>query len=432
MLRIIICVGLLLLVGCASGGTPLERRAGAWEGEPWKVELDAEHKRWKLAMAPGCVLAWGRRLAQGERAASRLLQCHDPSSGERLWRRELSTQGGASEGVDVVGERIIYHDSDQVVALEADTGRPAWRFDPAGRLITGVQVDQGRLLVSLNHDLLLWLDARDGGWGRGVQLPDHRLLGSYRGDFVAVQLEAGADGALLVAVPQEGEGGRDPAPPFPFAEPRWGTGLPATPARVSALGEHLVVELNQGGWQLLKARSGELVHAQAAEPAAREQAPGGARGSQTPFPGQDDARLAALSWDELRRAEGLPLAMETLLEGAQGPWLLGERARQGAVLPMREVTAVDPARLQEAWTAALPTAAPVQRALPLPQAGALLLMAGGQGVVLDLKSGAWLARPALPEGGAGWTDVASQGQGLYVVYGHEAQPRLEGWPLSQP
>jgi hypothetical protein len=123
--------------------------------------------------------------------------------------------------------------------------------------------------------------------------------------------------------------------------------------------------------------------------------------------------------------------MGSLLEDQPGPLVFGQRTRQGVVLPLREVAALDPASQEVVWVSALPTDQPLRATVALPSADALLLMTGSHGLVLDRRSGALLAQRWLPAGREGWTDVASQGQGLYVVYGRDPQPRLEAWPLRK-
>jgi hypothetical protein len=371
-----------------------------------------------------------RRPSQGAAPPAALIQCHDPDNGDRRWRRELEVSPNTSfTELRVVGHRVIYRDSAQIVALDVDDGDVAWRFDPSGRAVTALARDGERLVVSLNRDLLVWLDARDGAWRRGVKVPEHRLLGSHRGQALVALLRPGTSGALLAAVPLEGPGGREPAPPFPTQEPRWTRALSRVPQGLWPVGGRLVVRLDQSRWMLLDQGHGDQLHQEGpGEPLA---AALGTAGSQTPFPDQGHQRLAALTWESLRGQRALPEVMGSLLEDQPGPLVFGQRTRQGVVLPLREVAALDPASQEVVWVSALPTDQPLRATVALPSADALLLMTGSHGLVLDRRSGALLAQRWLPAGREGWTDVASQGQGLYVVYGRDPQPRLEAWPLRK-
>lgn len=400
------------LSGCA---TTLDQRAS-----PWKVELPSA-ARWQLSTAPGCVLALGA-LKKGE-DAPRLLRCHDPADGALRWTKKLTgAQDSPRERLLTHQHLVLYQDTAQVRAFDADSGDLTWRFDPNGRAITAAILEGDRLLLSLNHDTLVVLSARDGRWLRAVALPDHRLLGGLRHgnrrDLLALQLSNGQH--RLVAIPQDGHGGDAPRPPFPTARERWSVTLEEPPRAATQIGNTVLVDLHGQEALLLNLHNGAtLRRAHLAAPTAANTQP----------PNTDEDRLAATSLAALSRDQGLP-AGHWLAQDQPAALILAHGARQGRWLPLREVSALDPNRWRARWIIALPSGAPLRAATALDDAR-LLLMTGPEGIVVDARTGLRLRRVALPQGRTGWTDVTHDARALYVVYGKDPKARLEAWPLEE-
>jgi len=115
-----------------------------------------------------------------------------PAELQPLWTAKLcastgSHPGGVREGVRIsapviAAGKVFLADVDAhaVVALDADTGREAWRYTAGARIDSPPTYDQGRLLFGSHDGWIYCLRAADGvlAW-RFKDLPDDRWIMAY-------------------------------------------------------------------------------------------------------------------------------------------------------------------------------------------------------------------------------------------------------------
>ena len=169
----------VVLFACDNGMLfKLDRATGK---ELWRYDLgDADVAR---VLPHPSVFAWQWQAAQPLLADGRVyvgaadggFHAIDAESGKRAWR--FDTRGAIRGGAAIGGERVVFGSADGFVyALDRSSGKEAWRFDSGAEVDTTPVLHEGRVLIGNRGVGLYSLDAASGEqqwrlffWGSWVE-----------------------------------------------------------------------------------------------------------------------------------------------------------------------------------------------------------------------------------------------------------------------
>jgi hypothetical protein len=393
---------------------------------PWHRDIPARFRSLEVEAAGGCVIIFGRTAINAEEP-ERLIQCLDPDTGDDKWTRLLPVPGGLiRDEIRTVPGIVMHRSARGVVALDAITGRTVWTFDSGGRAIDRDTVHDGGLFLSLDSDTLVTLDVETGAWLSGHTWSDHTLIGvtSAEGRTVAIVVSGDGQDSELLGLDLRRSGGTAPAPPFPSPPVLWRA--PAEPDAKYHVVDGVVVGVSVLKLTTFSASEGEVIYDATRRPAREGNAPRdpGMRSFPADHPG-----LSHLDPVDLAPSRRSLLAGGTVV-ASRG--IYTHQVHEGVMIDVLQIIALRPQDFSPRWTAAWSSTATRVTVRELPSLAAVLIARPGEVSVLDLDTGRHLARATIDPLRAGWTSVATDGRGLYVLYGHDPVPRLEAVPWTMP
>lgn len=426
-----------VLTGCprsVNPDTPLGERTGGGISGDWSVDLPEGFDGWTVQARGGCVLLFAWSTGMEDTSASRALRCHDPESGELRWERTIPVPSGfVYDKVHMTKTRVIYQNNQQMLGLELDSGDVAWTFDPGGRIIGETHVMADRVVTSLSHKVLVVLDTKRGHWRRGIDAPDHRLVGAMRSrshGLVAMvvlvndpSFDEGGSKGHLAAVKLDVDGGDEARPPFAGMEKAWELPIETNTYDIHLIGGVLVGHLARGELWGVTPDTGEVLY----------KAPD--TGKVARFDDEEvESDLGDL--DELSyvtpadMAAGQRVSPHHMVVLAPGSSILSQGHRKGIAMQVLEIHAHDPKDFDRRWGLQLPSHEFFRIQHDLDGLGATLIAGARFIYIVDARSGEVLWRRAFNKERRDWTSVATEGRGLYVVYGREVKPRLEAHAIK--
>jgi outer membrane protein assembly factor BamB len=162
----------------------------------WSTNVGAGAEFLRVALQPA---GDGRRIYAASRDGN--VVALDPQSGKAAWRNELDTELSAGPGVGddlvVVGAANGY-----LIALDAESGEEMWRANITGETLARPVVEGDTVLVLTIDNRLRALSAFDGSrrWILEQSTPDLTMRGSASPVVVGSSVVAGFDNGRLVAV----------------------------------------------------------------------------------------------------------------------------------------------------------------------------------------------------------------------------------------
>lgn len=420
---VLITCALVLASACTTTGSA---RSGESIDDPWNAEIPDRFRGTRLAFASGCVLVFGRTSIDADEP-QRLVRCLEPADGKERWSRLLEVPAGlVQDRLHADDAVIIYQSKSRALGLDPRTGRTLWSFDPGGREIGGAQILGDRFYLSTDRETIVTLDASDGEWLAGHGCPDHTLVGVVAGSRgpVAVVRTTG-DEQALAGLDLNSAGAEEPRPPFPVPRGVWqrevvhgGRHRIVAGAVVTVTPTHL--------WSLDGA-TGEVLADIERPPGPGPKAVVSDSLGMRSFPAAEPS-LASIRATDLRRAQPeLPSAGVRILPSS----IVSSVHRTGFVLEMVEINRWDPRTFDRIWRSTRTGGARVARVQEVPGLGALLVASPKQVALLDLKTGREILRRDIDPLRTGWSSIATDGRGLYVLYGNDPVPRLEALPLRE-
>lgn len=162
----------------------------------WSTRVGAGAEFLRVALQPA---GDGNRIYAASRDGN--VVALDPQSGKAAWRNELETElsagPGVGEGLVVVGAADGY-----LIALDADSGEERWRANITGETLARPVIEGSTVLVLTIDNRLRALSAFDGSsrWIVEQSTPDLTMRGSASPVVVGSSVIAGFDNGRLVAV----------------------------------------------------------------------------------------------------------------------------------------------------------------------------------------------------------------------------------------
>ncbi len=430
---------LVLLAGCHSAVTdgPLRARTGGGLDRGWQTTLPEGYDGWTVMTSKRCVLLFAWSTGLEEATATRALRCHDPESGKLRWEQIIPVPAGfVYDRIHLADDRVIYQNNHHMRGLDMDDGQEVWVFqasDPetgSGWVIGEALVAHDRVLISLSHDSIGVLDAQSGRWIRGIEAPSHRLIGAWdhkKHGLVALAVmvsnSLGQESqGKLVAIRTDVDGGERPGPPFAAQKRAWERDIETNTYDIHMIGDVLIGHLSRGELWGLRPENGEVLY----------KVPGTSNAvdfmdlSEIPdVIGPNE--LAMVSSRDFQRGKG-PKKDHMVVLG-QNQVVLTQGHRKGFAMSLLEVQAHNPRNFKPSWSVQLPSQEFFRFQQPLRDLGATLIAGGRFFVIVDVADGKVLWRRDADPEDQDWTSVSTNGRGLYVVYGRQAQPRLEAYPI---
>lgn len=430
----------MALMGVTSGcqqrhpDAPLQERTGGSIQERWSVSLPEGFDGWVVEAHTRCVMLFAWSSGMDETSASRTLRCHDPDDGSLKWEQSVPVPPGfVYDRLHLSDDRIIYQNNHQMIGFNASDGEVAWIFDANDWVIGETVLTDGRIVTSLSHEVIAILDARDGHWVRGVEAPNHRLVSAWMRDgvqhAVAVLLnkdrkrKGDASSGRLAAIRMDVDGGREPSKPFAKLTLAWEQPINTNTYDMQLIGGVLVGHLTAGELWGVEPVGGEVLYRTADRTRA---AVGRPRSAKTKLVAGPEELKRVASTDLNPR---LSLSADRLLVLAPGQIVLSQGHRRGVVMNMLEVQGLDPASLKTRWRVQVPSQEFFRQQRAMVRHHATLIAGGRFFVIIDTRTGRVLWRKSVQQEQSRWTSVASDGRGLYVVYGQTPEPRLEAYPI---
>ena len=408
---------------CTSARSELVRRAGPPLAEPWHAELPDHFRNLTVAVGSGCVLVFGRTPIDAEEP-QRLIRCLEPRTGAQRWSRVIDVPRGLiRDKVHATPDAAIYQSGDRAVGLDPSNGAALWTFDPANRKIHAAFALGDRFYLSTDRDTLVTLDPRSGAWIAGHGCDGHVLLGVVRGPLGALAIVRLEDPEpAVVALDLSSPGAREPAPPFRAPREVWRLD-PEDVRGFRLVGDVLLAATPHRVWSV-DALTGRTLHdEQRAQVAGVSVRPTGLGMRSFPAPESNTDGIEAALLERPRAR--LP---QTQLHF--GPTSLVSHApRTGVLLDMVEIDRWNLGTLERIWRTTRPSTGRVTHVVEMPALGALVIATPRVVTLLDLTTGRLLLERRIDPLRTGWTGIATDGRGLYVLYGNDPAPRLEALPL---
>lgn len=433
-------VALTALMMCAASGchhhhpgASLQERTGGGISERWSASLPEGFDGWVVEAHPQCVTLFAWSSNADEASSSRTLRCHDPDGGALLWEQSIPVPAGfVYDRLHLFDDRIIYQNNHQMIGFDASDGQVVWVFDANDWVIGETVVADGRIVTSLSHEVIAVLNAHNGHWIRGVEAPNHRLINAWRRGgvehAVVVLLQnkrrAGdSSSARLAAVRLDVSGGRQPSKPFAKMALAWELPINTNTYDMQLIGGVLVGHLTAGELWGVGPDDGEVLY----QVPDKTRAALGAR--------RDVNKGLVAGPEELNLVNSSDLSLRTALNTGQllvlapGQIILSQGHRTGVAMNMLEIQGLDPTNLKTRWRVQVPSQEFFRQQRALSRHHATLIAGGRFFVIVDTRTGRALWRKSVQQEQSRWTSVASDGRGLYVVYGQTPEPRLEAYPI---
>jgi hypothetical protein len=399
----------------------LAQRTGGTIAQDWKIDLPNHYDGWTVKASPQCVVLFAWSAANDEDNTSRTLRCHDPDSGALRWDRSiLVSPGFVYDKVHIVRDQVVYQNNQLLMGIDLDSGDELWSFDPGGRIIGATEVREDLVIASLNHKVLAVLDGRSGKWRRGIDIPDHRFVGlatSSEGPVaIVVRRASGDEPTRVIAVKLDGEGGTAPSPPFAPLETLWVLEIDTPTFDMHVVANVLVGHLSEGEFWGVSVESGEVLYK------LPRRAPSSADKNVSSELGDLD-EMSHVQRTDLQQGRALPKDQILVMSSRQT--LLSQGHRQGLALKLLEIQARAPRDFTRLWTVHLASLEYYRLQRDMPTIEAMFIAGGHFMQIIDTHKGKTLWSRSFTKESATWTSVATEGRGLYLVYGRQSTPRLE-------
>lgn len=404
---LLLFAGLIFLASCASA--PSKDNVPLQESDLlWTLDLPERGRGWEVFTSGGKVAVLGSFFDR-ERKHHIKVTFLDADTGEKgqevsfdIARRALRSR------VAQHGDLLVYWNTRQVEVLHPGNAQHLWRFDPNGRLITGLTATQEHIYLSLNNKTLVVLDLHTGDWVRGSLTEPHRYLKTVETDegplcIVTFPSKPNTENRIA-AFEALGEGGASPQSALPEAKERWSRVLRTPPHALLGSANLVAGTVNErADRKIFDARTGKTLHS---------------------FVRKSQVHHRDLLAEDLLPPAPLREQMQPLLP-VEGPWLWGFRFRQGFLLQVGELRLYDPADGAVLWTEHLPSLDTPRSVRYLRDMDALLWGAPDAIALFSAgeKKTLWTMR--VPGERSSWSSIATDGRALYVVYDNGTRPSLE-------